>query len=421
MGRLVQVSLLGRGRPAGAGVDGRPACYESVVYRFAGEFEFKTPLFAYGLWCYLEASDRRPDTVVLLGTAGSMWDALWEALPEGAQLSEETLAWHAALHRACLEHQVTPEMLDVTSAPLDALPFSRGLQAALIPDCRNETDIIRFCEILMSQLEPGDDILLDITHGYRHLPVLAAFLTTSLRWLRGITVRGVFYGALEMAGRCADGPTVAPVLDLGYAATLFERGAACATYEITGRYGALAPFFPEQAGDMLTADYYENLTQTARARNAALRLANSFPGTMQDDPWLAAVAAKLADEWRWTQNSQLHQRMLSQAENLFRHGEYFKSIAMLHESFGLYACKRVFGEYKESLNERQREDIRDWLGKNLPAERQKVFDLLRVLRNVLIHNNHHNQRKAQPLIEDRTRMHAFLKKAFAAARAQFNA
>lgn len=422
MGRVVQVSILGRGRPAIA-ANAFLRSYESVVYRFGDAFEIETPLFAHGLWRYLDSLGGRPDAVALLGTAGSMWDALWEALPEAVQLSEATLAWHEGLHRAALAQGVTAAMLDGASAPFNTLPFASGLSMDVIPDCRSEADIRTFCRILMSRLMPGDEVVLDITHGYRHLPVLAAFLATSLRWLRQVTVRDVYYGAMEMAERPAGRPSVAPVLNLGYAAALFARGAACATYDITGRYGALAPYFPEQAEDMLESDYYENLTQTARARRPATRLSQAFAAETPADPWLAAAAEKLSQEWRWTRNSQLHLRMLSQAENLFDHGEYFKCIAMLHEAFRLYVCKKVFSDYIEAENEAHRKSMQEkmnaWTAENISGERKALFDLLRKLRNVLMHNHHSSLRQAQQLVDDRDRMHAFLKEVFEAAREQF--
>lgn len=421
MGRIVQLSVLGRGRPAETGSGGGGA-YATAVYRFEDGFECETSLFAYGLWQYLAAQGRCPDAMVLLGTPGSMWDALWEALPETSKLSEDVVAWHGALHTACVERRASVSMLNAASAPYTRLPFAAGLRLNLIPDCRTRAEIQAFCGIVMACLEPDDEVILDITHGYRHIPVMAAFLATSLRWLQGVTVRDVYYGALEMAERRTGQPSVAPVINLGYAATLAARGAACATYEITGRYGALAPFFPDQEADMTLADYYENLAQAARARGPATRLQQSFARETPGDPWLAAAAEKLSGEWRWTRNSQLHLRMLSQAENLFHHGEYFKSIAMLHEAFRLYLCKRSFGDYIEAANEAERRQMQAamnaWTKENLSGEHQKTIDLLRVLRNVLIHNHHSNLREAQQLVDDRNRMRAFLEQAFALARKQ---
>lgn len=50
---------------------------------------------------------------------------------------------------------------------------------------------------IFETLEPGDHIWLDITNAFRSIPIFASVLLNYARFLKGITVQAVFYGAFE--------------------------------------------------------------------------------------------------------------------------------------------------------------------------------------------------------------------------------
>lgn len=413
MGRKVLVSVLGRGRQHKDGTG-----YTSVKYCFEDGYEHESSFFTHSLWRWLKNTSREPDALIILGTSGSMWDALWDVLPENIQNSEEIGNWKTYLHQICRDEKTSIEDLDVRKAPFSLLPFSSGLKLDLIPDCRNSRDIQTFCQVLLSHLEPGDEVILDITHGYRHLPVLASFLTTSLRWLMNIVVRDVFYGAMEMGTNSSEGVYTVPVVNLGYAATLFEQGAAYATFNITGRYGALAQFFPDYEKDIRLADYYENIGQIHAAQPYAEKLCQSFFETKDsiDDAWLATAAHELMQEWRWSRDEELHQRMFTMATNLFRRDEFYKSIIMLQEAFHLYVQKQIYGAYKIGKTHAQRDGIKEdslrWMKAHLHDEDMYHIDLLRRLRNALAHSQQGSNRQLSKIIASRSKLITVLENSF---------
>ncbi|NLN93355.1 MAG: TIGR02221 family CRISPR-associated protein [Candidatus Hydrogenedens sp.] len=413
MGRKVLVSILGRGREEKDGTG-----YSRAKYCFEDGYEQESTFFTHSLWKWLKNDLREPDALVLLGTTGSMWDALWEVLPDAVKASEEVSSWKTSLHEICVGEQTTMKDLDVRKEPFSFLPFASYLKMDIIPDCRNSEDIKSFCRILLSHLEPGDEVILDVTHGYRHLPVLASFLVTSLRWLLNVTVHDVFYGAWEMKKASPDGIPSVPVVNLGYAATLFEQGAAYATFEITGRYGALAQFFPKQNEKILLTDYYENIGQIHAAQPHAQKLYQNFSQMEEtiDDAWLTAAARKLTQEWKWSHSIELHQRMLALAENLFRRDEFYKSIIMLQEAFYLYTQKKVYGAYQAGKTEEETKQIKAktkvWTIKYLTKAERQQLNQLRWLRNGLAHSQQSPNRSIQRIMENRSQMISFLKGIF---------
>jgi CRISPR-associated Csx2 family protein len=69
-----------------------------------------------------------------------------------------------------------------------------------IPDGINEENLWKIFEIIHSNIAFEDNIILDITHGFRFLPMLTVTLLNYERFLNKITVKGIYYGALEVLG-----------------------------------------------------------------------------------------------------------------------------------------------------------------------------------------------------------------------------
>jgi len=66
-----------------------------------------------------------------------------------------------------------------------------------IPDGRSETELWEIFQALAGQFEQGEEVLFDVTHAFRSLPVLALLAANYLRVARGITMLDVVYGAYE--------------------------------------------------------------------------------------------------------------------------------------------------------------------------------------------------------------------------------
>jgi len=104
-----------------------------------------------------------------------------------------------------------------------------GLAASVrrydIPEGKNEDEIWTIFELVFETLDTGDEIIFDITHGFRSIPMLFISLIGYARLLKNITVLGIYYGAFESLGQFEDvkkmkpDDRVAPVFDL----TSFEQ------------------------------------------------------------------------------------------------------------------------------------------------------------------------------------------------------
>lgn len=87
---------------------------------------------------------------------------------------------------------------------LQAVLRQKNLQAQImptdIPRGDSEQEIWDIFNIVFSGIEPGDEVILDITHGFRSLPMLGIVLLNYARMLKNIRIRGIYYGAFEVLG-----------------------------------------------------------------------------------------------------------------------------------------------------------------------------------------------------------------------------
>ncbi|HDQ13641.1 MAG TPA: TIGR02221 family CRISPR-associated protein, partial [Sediminispirochaeta sp.] len=74
------------------------------------------------------------------------------------------------------------------------------IEAVRIPEGNSEKGIWEIFKIVFDQIHDEDGIYLDVTHGFRSLPMLAMVLLNYARFLKGIKVKGIYYGAFESLG-----------------------------------------------------------------------------------------------------------------------------------------------------------------------------------------------------------------------------
>ncbi|AYQ36641.1 TIGR02221 family CRISPR-associated protein [Runella sp. SP2] len=87
---------------------------------------------------------------------------------------------------------VYKNILGTSNSPkYQSLPIKEGF---------SENEIWEIFETVSSVIENGDELILDITHAFRFLPMLGVTLIDFLRVTKNISVKGVFYGAFEKLG-----------------------------------------------------------------------------------------------------------------------------------------------------------------------------------------------------------------------------
>lgn len=227
--------------------------YRTANYRFEPGFARQVPFFGMALREYLQ-----PQRLVLVGTAGSMWDVFFDR--EGQEHGDELLA----LIDAAANDAVTREMLVSHAARLSE-KLGIEVQCLLIGYARDEHEQAELLLSLADVVREGERVALDVTHAFRHLPMLALVAARYLGKVKAVQIEDIYYGALTMED-AVTGET--PVLRLKGMLTMLDWVDALATYDKDGDYGVFAPLLQADGMDRARADQLARAAFFERTSNA---------------------------------------------------------------------------------------------------------------------------------------------------------
>ncbi|HID08340.1 MAG TPA: TIGR02221 family CRISPR-associated protein [Armatimonadetes bacterium] len=384
----ILTSFIGKGRLASEG-EGK---YVKTTYCFTAEdgstrYE-EASFFGVALWRYLNATGRQVDRWLIMGTGQSMWDALTTEMLTGKDEStfyDQHMDLWAEVEQSARAGDINDALLHEWE---DALkPFVQPTELSLRIVGAGDTiqSQLRIWEALVEVTEFGDDkvdIILDITHAFRHQPVIAAFMVTLLRWLRNVSNVELYYGAFEMA--C--GGAECPVLHLKLVNELLQATEALATLRYTGSFMQLARVlrlnnemrelidsiaFREETNQQPRTDAERCLKQLHKLRSE------------EGNPIRRMLMDKLIEPLKWVHEETLAQRMAHRAEDAKRHGHYLKAIVLLYEALLVAACQMF--KTGDPLTYDARQSAEERLNEHLIGTDKQTFKDIKDLRNTVAH------------------------------------
>jgi len=87
------------------------------------------------------------------------------------------------------------------------------LEPVDISDGKNESQLWEIFQTVVNHVDQGEEIIFDLTHGFRSLPFLSFLAIAYLRVVKEIRVRAVLYGNFEARDRSVT-PNRTPIIDL---------------------------------------------------------------------------------------------------------------------------------------------------------------------------------------------------------------
>ncbi len=347
------ISFLGRNRrDPGTG-------YQRATYAFDDGQQVQTAFFGSALMQRL-----RPDRTLLLGTAGSMWDAL--------DFDTEAPEWPELIEAS--------ERSDVDQALLDrvserARASMQGAELVLIPYGRSEDEQMRLLADLAARVGEGEQVWLDITHGFRHLPLLALVAARYLSHVRNAVVSDIYYGALEMTTN-----GITPVLKLDGLLRMLDWIEAFAAHDASGNYAVFAPMLvrdgmqPKSAARLERAAHLERVTNSSEARELVIPLLSeiqSLGGATR------LFVGQLERRLAWARKPTREAREMGLHEAYLARKDFLRAVIYLQESTISAACNR---QKLDNRDHAHREEARQSL-----KETSAAFSRLSHIRNLLAH------------------------------------
>ena len=387
----VLVTLLGRSRDGG---------YQSTTYRLPDGEDITTPLLGEAL-----AKKLRPDTLIIIGTAGSMWDYWVGQMRPGVLDDPQSLAAFDALDSACREQRASEALIAPLLPGIGQL-FGCDVVARVVPAGRDEDEQNQLFASLADALcaQPGARVWLDITHGLRHLPLFAltaAYLAQSLAQVR---IEAAYYGAFELK---ADGP--APVLDLAHLLQVMRWIQTFSTFDASGDLRhLLAPLremhmAQEALRHLEKAAHFESVFNHDGARQESLSTLKAIdaPHTSPHGA-LAQFMPRLNERLGWARDADGQTRLAQLAGLYLKNGDYVRAAIAGQKAFIVGLCQKderisdydVLLQAGQEFRQGRRGD---------PAQRNDYEELAKI-RNALAHGAAPKSSSTQKTIADADRL-----------------
>lgn len=393
------ISFLGKG---GNGGGYRPACYQ-----FADGHTDTQPFFGLALAKHLGVK-----RLLLVGTAGSCWDVFFGR--EESQNNDALLT----LIEAVEHNAVTHDLLQQFEKPI-AERLGLAVECVLIGYARTDAEQVELLQQLAQRLEPQEHVVMDVTHSFRHLPMLALVAARYLRFTRAVVVDDIYYGALEMTisadpaprppppQRTAEKIGRTPVLKLSGMLRMLDWVDALASFEKDGDYGVFAQLLRNAGlpnGDsetLRTAAFMERVNFATGARE---RLDQPLKAVAQlTDPMVTLFREPLEKSLAWRREGSRDERELALAKTWLTRGDYLRSAIFLQE--GLITAEVLWQTAGNPDEFQHRNQARQALHDELPD-----FRKLEKLRNALAHGQRPDDKTVSKLLGDEQELVKHLKK-----------
>lgn len=388
------ITFLGR-------VAGRGRGYNTATYEFeelspqdaaSGESTlYTTSYFGLALIKHLGNLGRAPDRVVVFGTSSSMWDEFLAKMLDDSLTAEE----RDALRQRAEDGQITAEFLDRWHPQLrSAMKEQYGTEEIdlriLSSHLVSADEQIGVVHEMTEAVSDEDRIVLDVTHGFRHLPLLSCFAALTMRRIRRAAVEGIYYGAWEMR----DAEDITPVARLDGLLQIVDWLSAFDISEATGDLSAFEAALrrvdaPEEitekvreAGFLRNSGQFEKAAMAFDDANAALEV------TETASPLLEVFAGDLKARIKQLQGTQ-YKRLRAVALEALDVGRLDRAA-----DFGLDAAmERIRSVYHNVAQVTKSEEVSDALLRSRTAapSAKDAFRRLRGIRNWLAHSGNVNK------------------------------
>jgi len=337
--------------------------------------------------------------MVLLGTAGSMWDMLVESLASDDADTELRLTLIDQVRASA----VTQELLD-RLGPLLTRTVGRPVEPVLIGNADDFDGQQSILTTLFDRIGTGETVAFDLTHGFRHLAMLGLTAGRYLMQQRQVKIAALYYGALDLS---RDGLT--PVLMLDGLSRLLDWTEALSAYQASGDFSRFAPLLesdglrPEAARELERGWQALNNTQVLTAAPHVRNLLKALDD-IRSGPSLL-FRDRLRKALRWANEPQLAEQQRLLALQALKRGDTLRAAIFGLESL---ITRLVVERGGDPSDYNQREKARDEFKEELsdadnphPGWKRDAFRLLNSIRNALAHGTQplhagHRQLLANP-------------------------
>lgn len=173
--------------------------------------------------------------ITFLGKYLKRTDYLWQDRVYSGEVFAKAL--HQFLDFDRMLVFTTTEARETTWPVLAALGDQRIVQIPIDTGISRE-EMWRMFDAVIEQIDRGDHVTFDITHGLRSIQFLAFLFAAYLKSAKEVTIRAIYYGAYELGNQDKGNP--APIIDLSEFVSMLDWISAVNEFLYTGNARYLA-------------------------------------------------------------------------------------------------------------------------------------------------------------------------------------
>lgn len=358
---------------------------------------FTTSLFGAAVLDYLRSIEARDvPRWVILGTSASHWSALIEGLPEASREALEP-AW-VTIDDHVKTANVNADHLAAWQVALNAADPALDFSLHLVGPALARAEQLDICRALFSSIPPASDVVFDISHGYRHLPVIAAFVIGLMHRTHRLGTARFFSGVYE-----ARTDAGSPAIELPVCQELLEATAATAILDITGNYAPLAAF--AGAPDADRTWFFESTFQFGQAGSPAQKALRHLDDKAKQarDPIRALASQAAVDALAWQVAGKMQDRLHKRAQQALGVGDDTRACILAYEAL-VMAAVRVLDPNIDLASHKARtatgERVNKLLAKASRDEHARAYRDVRRLRNAVVHGTRSTVKRTQTAMAD---------------------
>ncbi len=382
MARKVLLSFLGTGP-----LDSKETrTYKTAEYHIGEENLGNYPFVASALKKYYQT-----DSVLLVGTVHSMWEEVYRWFNSDAgKVVDEEVYFRIANECEASDHRSPLHITDQTAIEQT---LGNDSKVILIKYGINEAEVMENINIILGlqqYLRTNDELIVDITHSFRSLPM---FMMNLLIYLQNvspnkITISHIYYGMLEMTRELG----YAPIIDLKAMMQVNDWITGSYSFSMFGNAYKISRLMENEDKGVSTLLYdfsnLMNLNDIYNIQNIAQRLSaikNKEYNTLLPTLTITPIVNSFVSSFGTKGKQSVFQ--LKVARWQLEHKKYAQALLTVNEAIITYVCENLGLDWSDFENrEGCKGELRNFSSPTCTKDLKIIYNNLKGLRNSTAHN-----------------------------------
>ena len=206
--------------------------------------------------------DKEKDVIILIGSMHSMWEEIYKTFTPEDEFDEDT---HVNIGVFCDDANSQTKLDSFEYKETIEKSLGKKSHIVLIKYGANAEEIQENLKIILgiqNFLDSGDELIVDITHSFRSMPIYIMQLLIFLKNIKDISISHIYYGMFEMTAELK----YSPIVDLSSILSVNDWIVGAYNFQQFGNTYKIAELLEKENNEKYK-DIIEPLRQFAEVKN----------------------------------------------------------------------------------------------------------------------------------------------------------